>query len=240
MDPTRDDLGMGATGAAATTLNGTEADGNLSVGSSGGQIFRGMGNLLLSGASGITGAASASNTTACIWDVDVDLEHFVTSILHEWHHRKRARRRKRGSTKGGDSVDVGRSSISIGGASSGGVGGRSHSQLPGMPVVPYSVTNGDHDALVTMLWSGRVADIVALREWEKERERIESMELSGLPNLVPLNGTLSDGDEARSDSKTTEGEDSDLQIEGRPGGSRVSLGGVWSEKMQRKLGSWTG
>jgi len=85
-----------------------------------------------------------------------------------------------------------------------------------------------------------VADIVALREWEKERERIESMELSGLPNLVPLNGTLSDGDEARSDSKTTEGEDSDLQIEGRPGGSRVSLGGVWSEKMQRKLGSWTG
>jgi len=227
-DVIRDDR---VTGATATTLSGTEADGKLSVGSSGGQIFRGMGNLLLSGASGITGA---SNSTANIWDVDVDLKRFVTSILHKSHHRKRARR-KRGSAKGGDSVDFGRSSISVGGGSSGVTGGRLSSQFVGLPVVPSSITNGDHDALVTMLWSGRVADIVALREWEKERERIENMELSGLPNPVSLHGALSDGDEARSDG--TEGEDSDLQTEGRPGGS---FGGVWSEKMQRKLESWTG
>ena len=233
-DVIRDDSGV--TGATATTLSNTEADENLSVGSSGGQIFRGMGNLLLSGASGITGVGSTSNSTANIWDVDVDLKRFVTSILHRSHHRKRARR-KGGSAKSGDSVDFGRSSISVGGGSSGGMGGRLNSQFVGMPVVLHSIANRDHDALVTMLWSGRVADIVALREWEKERERIESMGLSGSPNPVSLHGTLSDGDEARSDGRTTEGEDSDLQTEGRPGGS---FGGVWSEKMQRKLESWTG
>jgi len=232
-----DDSRIGVTGATASTLSGAEADGNLSVGSSGGQIFRGMGNLLLSGASGITGVGSASNSTANIWDVDVDLKQFVTLILDKSHHRKRARR-KRGSAKGGDSVDFGRSSISGGGGgSSGGIGGRLNSQFFGMPVVPHSIANRDHDALVTMLWSGRVADIVALREWEKERERIESTGLSGLPNFVSLRGTLSDGDEARSDGRTTEGEDSDLQTEVRPGGS---FGGVWSEKMQRRLESWTG
>jgi len=230
-DVIRDNSRIGVTGATATTLSGTEADGNLSFGSSGGQIFRGMGNLLLNGASGIAGT---SNSTANIWDVDVDLKRFVTSILHKSHHRKRARR-KRGSAKGGDSVDFGRSSISVGGGSSGVTGGRLSSQSVGMLVVPHSIANRDHDALVTMLWSGRVADIVALREWEKERERIENMELPGLPNPVSLHGALSDGDEARSDG--TEGEDSDLQTEGRPGSN---FGGVWSEKMQRKLESWTG
>ncbi|KAF5363541.1 hypothetical protein D9756_000366 [Leucocoprinus leucothites] len=240
-------------GGGGGTLSGTEADGNLSVGSSGGQILRGMGNLILSGASGIAGVGSNSSANAACtntWDVNVDLERFITSIT-EHHNRKLGvrGRRKKGSGKGSESVDFGRG-IGSGGlplsSSAGGTGGRSSTMLPGIIaiVIPQSVANGEHGALVTMLWSGRVADVVALREWEKERERVGSLELSGLPNsssAVGLaSGVVSDGEEAKSEGmgeRSTEGEDSDLQMDGRHSGS---FGGVWSGKVQRKLGNWTG
>ena len=49
--------------------------------------------------------------------------------------------------------------------------------------------------------------------------RIKSMKFSELPNLVPLNRTLSDKDMTRSDIKTTESED-------RLGDNRGSLDSV--------------
>jgi len=49
--------------------------------------------------------------------------------------------------------------------------------------------------------------------------RIKSMKFSELPNLVPLNRTLSDKNKARSDSKTTESED-------RLGDNRGSLDSI--------------
>jgi hypothetical protein len=110
------------------------------------------------------------------------------------------------------------------------------------------MVNGEHGILIAMLWSGRVADVVAVREWERERERIEGFNGSqqGLPGMgagagAGTSNVVSDGEEARSEGglggRSTEGEDSDLQMEGRLGGS---FGGVWSERVQRKLGNWTG
>lgn len=216
-DGGRDERGGG-------TLSGGEGDGNLSVGSSGGQLFRGVGNLLLSGASGIAGVTGAGSGTACVWDVNVDLERFALSVMEKEgrKHGVRARRKKGG--KGSESVDLGRGNLALGLS-----GNRSTTALPLLMV------NGDHGAIVSMLWSGRVADVVALRQWEKEREKIEVY--GGLSCAA---GVVSDGEEAKSEGvggRSTEGEESDLQMEGRLGGG---FGGVWSERVQRKLGSWTG
>lgn len=257
-DGGRDDRGV-VGGGGGGGLSGGEADGNPSVGTSGGQIFRGMGNLILSGASGITGGtANGAGGPTCIWDVNVDLEQFVISIIEkEGSSRKLGvrSRRKKGIGKGSESVDFGRGGgggsglpLAMGNSSSVGVGGRSNPGGigAGMIIIPQSVVNGEYGVIVAMLWSGRVADVVALREWEKERERADTLGL-GLPNTgsasaagMGTSGVVSDGEEAKSEGaggRSTEGEDSDLQMEGRLGGS---FGGVWSERVQKKLGSWAG
>jgi hypothetical protein len=242
-DGGRDDRGVMGGGAPGGGLSGGEADGNLSVGSSGGQLLRGMGNLILSGASGITGgiASGGGNGGGPIWDVNVNLEQFVESVVEkEGSSRKLGVRGRR--KKGSESVDFGRGgagsgglSLALGNSSGVGLSGKSNGVSAG---IPQSVVNGEYGAIVTMLWSGRVTDIVALREWEKERERAGILGW-GLPNSASGAGA-SDGEEARSEGlggRSTEGEDSDLQMEGRIGGS---FGGVWSGRMQRKLGNWAG
>ncbi|KAF9453007.1 hypothetical protein P691DRAFT_116995 [Macrolepiota fuliginosa MF-IS2] len=219
-DGARDD--RGGAGGGGGTLSGGEADGNLSVGSSGGQLFRGVGSLLLSGASGI--AALAGGGTSGVWDVNVDLERFVGTVVEKEGRRKGGRSRRKKGGKASESVDFGRGNLALG------LSGLNRSAT----ALPTSLMNGDHGAIVSMLWSGRVADVVALREWEKERERVEILGGVGSASVV------SDGEEARSEGiggRSTEGEDSDAQMEGRPGGS---FGGVWSERMGKKFGNWTG
>ncbi|KXN89570.1 Protein STB6 [Leucoagaricus sp. SymC.cos] len=211
----RDDhLERGDRGDRGGTLSGGEADGNMSVGSGGHQLLRGVGNLILSGASGIAGTNGSGHHT-CIYEVIVDLERFVGSILEKDGSGSSRRLGVRGRKKKGpsESVDFGR------GGAGGGSGGTS---------------GGEYGVVVSMLWSGRVADVVALREWEKERERVDM----SLGSASGFNGGVgSDGEEARSEGiggRSTEGEDSDLQMEGRLGG------GSFGERVQRKLGSWTG
>ncbi|KAF7775911.1 hypothetical protein Agabi119p4_4304 [Agaricus bisporus var. burnettii] len=206
LDGGRDDRGRGR-------LSEDEAEDNLHVGTSGGQLFREVGNLIMSGASGM---ASTGGGVGCIYDVNTDLQKFAKIVVEKEGSRSKLgmrAKRKRG-VKGTESIDFGKGNLSIG---SGG-----------------GPTHGDYGVIAAMLWSGRVTDVVVLREWEKERE-----------NLVMVNspsvagGIMSDGEEAKSEGfggRSTEGEESDLQ-EGRLGGS---FGGVWSEKMQKKLESWTG
>lgn len=221
--------GVGGGGGGGGGLSGGEGDGNLSVGSSGGQLLRGVGNLILSGASGIAGSsASASGGTMNVWDVNVDLQSFVSSVVEKEGGRRVGARKKKGA-KGSESVDFGRANLALALANN-------HNHTRSNTALPPAVVSGNHGAIVSMLWSGRVADVVALREWEKERERLENIGGLGSPG-----GVASDGEEARSDGiagRSTEGEDSDLQMEGRSVGS--SFGGVWSEKMQRRLGNWAG
>lgn len=225
-DGGRDDRGGGG-------LSGGEGDGNLSVGSSGGQLLREMGNLLLSGASGIAGTTGTGGV-ACIWDVNTDLQSFVGAIMEKEGRSKlgvRSRRKKGG--KGSESVDFGRGNLALG------LGGN-YSGMRSNTHLPWSFMNGDHGSVVVMLWSGRVADVVTLREWEKERERVEINGGIGSPLASGVGSVVSDGEEARSEGlggRSTEGEDSDLQMEGRFGSS---FGGVWSERVQKKLGNWTG
>lgn len=226
-----DDRGDGAGGVGAGVvgggLSGGEGDGNMSVGSTGGQLLRGVGNLLLSGASGIAGSTAGASGTMNVWDVNIDLQGFVSSVVEKEGGRRVGARKKKG-TKGSESVDFGRANLAL--ALSNNHNTRSNTAFP------PAMVGGNHGVIVSMLWSGRVADVVALREWEKERERLENIGGLGSPG-----GVVSDGEEARSDGiagKSTEGEDSDLQTEGRSVGS--SFGGVWSEKMQRRLGNWAG
>jgi hypothetical protein len=212
LDGSRDDRGRGR-------LSEGEGEDNLNVGSSGGHIFREVGNLLLSGASGIAGATSTGGGVGCIYDVNTDLQRLANTIMeNEGSKIKLGMRakRKRG-VKGTESIDFGRGNLSIGSAGGG-------------------PTNGDYGVIAAMLWSGRVTDVVVLREWEKERE---NMEVVNSPNVSGVGGIMSDGEEGKSEGlcgRSTEGEESDLQ-EVRLGGS---FGGVWSEKMQKKLESWTG
>jgi len=62
---------------------------------------------------------------------------------------KQVRRQKRELTKDSNNININGSSISIGSTSSGGISGRSYSQLPGIPVAPHSVTNRDYNILMS-------------------------------------------------------------------------------------------
>jgi hypothetical protein len=210
LDGGRDDRGRGL-------LSEGEGEDSLNVGNSGGHIFREVGNLLLSGASGITGATSTGGGVGCIYDVSTDLQRLASAIMEKEGSRSKLgmrSKRKRG-VKGTESIDFGRGNTSIG-------------SVGGAP------TSGDFGVIAAMLWSGRVTDMVVLREWEKERE---NMEVVNSPNASGVGGIMSDGEEGKSEGlcgRSTEGEESDLQ-EGRLGSS---FGGVWSERMQKRLESW--
>ncbi|KAF8076409.1 hypothetical protein FPV67DRAFT_1604951 [Lyophyllum atratum] len=98
---------------------------------------------------------------------------------------------------------------------------------------------------VRALWSGQVTSITKLREWEAEKERMgasasgsvadrkrERANVRNRDRLALSDGDVDDTVVAAAKSETEEESDSAMQ-----GGG---FGGMWGEKVQKKLESWAG
>lgn len=194
------------------------------IGASGGQILSGIGSL--ASGLGLGGSGGPPSGAGSIMEGTMDLAWFVgaatakESLGHMKKGSRKSRERKR------ESVDLG---------------------------IGYGVRGREKDTVVAgsvkSLWSGHVADLVQVREWEADRERD-----GGLLRAVSggserdkdkwkrsIMGMASDGDvddhdrdRAKSDGRSTE-EESDAFLGG--GGS---FGGMWGGRVRGKLGSWAG
>lgn len=182
------------------------------VSSSGGQLLSGIGSL----ASGFgLGVGDWSGTTgpASIFEGTSDMIWFSRTISGK---DRRGKRRMKGKEKNGDS-DV--------------MGGHAHA---------YRGKEKDKDAAVgvslRVLWNGCIFTLVELRERELEREKSETT-LATDKTVVRDTGkdrlALSDGDVDDAVALVrSETEESDNVVAG-------GFGGLWSERMQRKIGNWT-
>ena len=201
------------------------------VGSSGGQILSGIGNL----ASGLRLGTGAVGDAGSIVNPMVDLTSFINVVIGSGSHKDNIRK---GKERKKDSVDLGPMIGIYGGKEKDGVVGGS----------------------VKLLWSGRVADIVRVREMEmdpsfsagigagtnerdKEKERDKDRwRKRRLPERVASDGELDDMMGKEKGKKTYDGrstgEESD-NIRVSPGRSD-SFGGMWSGRMKGKLGNWAG
>lgn len=201
--------------AGESPRDGSPAKGG--VGSSGGQILSGIGSL----ASGLRlGAGAVGGDAGCIVNPMVDLTTFISCVKGSRSHKDSVRKVKE---KKKDSVDLG-------------------------PMIGISAGK-EKDGIVVgslkLLWTGRVTDIVRMREMdvdgvgggtierdkEKERDRDRWKKL----RLVASDGELDDlGKE-----KSTEEESDSIPIV--PGhGHTNSFGNIWSGRVKGKLGHWTG
>ncbi|KAH0587538.1 hypothetical protein H2248_006318 [Termitomyces sp. 'cryptogamus'] len=81
---------------------------------------------------------------------------------------------------------------------------------------------------VRALWTGQVSSIVKLREWEAEKERERAC--GSLVDKKRDRWALSDGDVDETVVKSETEEESE----------QATFRGMWGEKVQRKLGNWTG
>lgn len=194
------------------------------IGASGGQILSGIGSL--ASGLGLGGSGGPPSGAGSIMEGTMDLAWFVgaATAKESFGHMKKGRRKSKERKR--ESVDLG---------------------------VGYGVRGREKDTVVAgsvkSLWSGHVADLVQIREWEADRERD-----GGLLRAVSggserdkdrwkrsIMGMASDGDaddhdrdRAKSDGRSTE-EESDAFLGG--GGS---FGGMWGGRVRGKLGSWTG
>ena len=233
--------GQGTSGVGS---GGPTASG---IGSSGGQILTGIGSSLASGlslaGSGLSNAGAhmhGHGDPSCLTAPTVDLPGFVraTAGASGTSGGKEKKRRKSRDVDGRarrESVDLG---------------------------IGYAYTyakdrdkemrDGVVGGSVRALWSGRVADVVRMREWDADGVN-EVNGSTGRRRGEGGKGVASDGDESyggtgkRYDGRSTEDESDVLgggaSVEGgssigRAGGP--SFGGMWGGRVTGKLGSWAG
>ena len=191
------------------------------IGASGGQILSGIGSL--ASGLGLGGSGGPPSGAGSIMEGTMDLAWFVgaTTAKESFGHMKKGRRKSKERKR--ESVDLG---------------------------VGYGVRGREKDAVVAgsvkSLWSGHVADLVQVREWEADRERDGGFlrAVSGGSERDKdrwkrsIMGMASDGDDdrdrAKSDGRSTE-EESDAFLGGGGG-----FGGMWGGRVRGKLGSWAG
>ena len=181
------------------------------VGSSGGQILSGIGSL----ASGLRLGTGAVGDAGSIVTPTVDLTNFIDSIMGHGSHKDNLRRVKERRRK--ESVDL----------------------------VPINGTGKERDGVVggglKLLWSGRVADIVRMREMdvdfsscagthERDRDRWKRRRLPG------SDGELDEKGRKIFDGRSTEEESEPISIPGHT----HSFSGMWGGRVRGKLGSWAG
>ncbi|KAG5652466.1 hypothetical protein H0H81_004962 [Sphagnurus paluster] len=232
------DMGGGATsggeggggGIGTGGGGGIERESGVGAGvaSSGGQILSGIGNFASGLGLGVgAGGSGAATGAGALLEPTCNTAWLVTSIYGK-DSKIKARKTmtmgkdRRGKERRGDPGDLG-----VGYA--------------------YAAREKERDgsigASVRALWSGRVMDLVKMREWEVEKEKME-MPLAGpvaerkrerAGGKERDRWALSDGDvddAAAAAAKSETEEESDTAIQG--GG----FAGIW--RVQRKLESWTG
>ena len=185
------------------------------VGSSGGQILSGIGSL----ASGLRLGTGAVGDAGCIVNPMVDLTSFIHSVMGHGSHKDNIRRVKE---RRKESVDL-------------------------VPMIGMSGVGKERDGVVggglKLLWSGRVADVVRMREmdvdlfagnYERDRER-ERWKRQRSPVHVASDGELDDKGRKTFDGRSTE-EESDISV----AGYAHSFGGMWGGRVRGKLGNWAG
>ena len=211
--------GLGVVGGTRDGDREKELLGGVSmvVSSSGGQLLSGIGSL----ASGLgLGVGDWSGTTpsigpASIFEGTPDVVWFSRTVSGK---DRRGGRRMKGKEKNGDSD----------------VTGVGHAYA-------YRGKEKDKDVAVGVslraLWSGGIWTLVKLRELELEKEKSETTlptDKTVVRDMGKDGPALSDGDveDVVAPVRSETEEESD-NVAG-------SFGGLWSERMQRKIGSWTG
>lgn len=205
--------------------NSTTSPSSMGIGSSGGgQILSGIGSL----ASGLglttvggQGSGDGDSGAGALMVPTLDLAAFVAFATAGGISRRERKRRERRK----DSQDIG---------------------AAGGTAVAHAYER-ERDSVVAAtlkaLWSGRVTDVIRMREdaegvginerskdkWKRDKLRAHS-------------GVASDGDDSLKDRKyegrSTE-EESDIVNHGAAG-SVPSFGGMWGGRVRGKLGSWAG
>jgi hypothetical protein len=180
--------------------------------SSGGQILSGIGSL----ASGLRLGTGAVGDAGSIVDPMVNLTSFIHSVMGHGSHKDNLRRVKERRRRK-DSVDL----------------------------VPMNGIGKERDGVVggglKLLWSGRVADIVRMREMdgdlsscagtnERDRDRWRRQ------RLPASDGELDEKGRKIFDGRSTEEESEPISIHGHT----RSFSGMWGGRVRGKLGSWAG
>ena len=189
------------------------------VGSGGGQILSGIGGFKL--ASGLRLGTGAVVDAGSIVNPMVDLTSFIHGVMG--HGSSSSIRRVKERKK--DSVDL----------------------------VPMSGVGREKDGVVggtlKLLWSGRVADIVRMRDMDvdlspsgcgstggagsHERDR-------GRPVHVASDGELDEKGRKTFDGRSTEEESDNIPVVPGHSGHSHSFGGMWGGRVRGKLGNWAG
>ncbi|KAF8165326.1 hypothetical protein B0H34DRAFT_233731 [Crassisporium funariophilum] len=221
--------------AAASSQVGATGAGGVGVGpgigSSGGQILSGIGNL----ASGL-GLGGGACDAAAIVNATVDLAGFVAVVVGSGTGKDGTRKSRRKSRERRESIELG--------------------AMVGYAYGPAkdAIVAGS----VKALWSGRVADAVRMREaaadtnsntpdvskraYGSERERIgERWKRERLTMGVASDGDADEGEKdvlGNGNGRSTE-EESDIPAH-NVNGSAGSFGGMWGGRVRGKLGNWAG
>ena len=212
-EPGKPERGLGVVGGTRDGDREKELLGGVGmvVSSSGGQLLSGIGSL----ASGFGLGVGDHIGPASIFGGTLDLVWFSRTVSQK---DRRGKRRMKGTEKHGDSDVMG-----VGHA------------------YAYRGKEKDKDAAVGVslraLWSGGIFTLVKLREWELEKEKRETTfatDHTAVRDVGKDRLALSDGDvEDAGALVRSETEESDTVAVG-------GFGGLWSERMQRKIGSWAG
>ncbi|KAF5388112.1 hypothetical protein D9615_000428 [Tricholomella constricta] len=221
--------GMGIVGGNRERERDSLGGVGMGVSSSGGQILSGIGSF----ASGLglgVGAGSGSSATGAgaLLEPTYDLAWLVKSVYGK-EGKGRGRKaigmgkERRGKERKSDAGDL------LGVGYTHGYSGKEKDK------------DGSVGVSVRALWSGQVTSIVRLREWEIEKGKMgSSSSIAGRKRervSIRERGALSDGDvddALAATAKSETEEESDVAIQ------NGSFGGMWGEKVQKKIESWKG
>ncbi|KAG5643968.1 hypothetical protein DXG03_009319 [Asterophora parasitica] len=193
----------------------------IGVASSGGQILSGIGSFA-SGLGIAVGAGSGGNATGAgaLLEPTFDMAWLVKSVYG-----------KEGKGRGRKAIGLGKGKERKSDAG----------DLLTSNLGKEKEMDGSVGVSVRALWSGQVMTITRLREWEVEKAKMGASgavaERKRERTGGRERGALSDGDvddTLAATAKSETEEESDVAIQGG------SFGGIWGEKVQKRLESWRG
>ncbi|KAF8913919.1 hypothetical protein CPB84DRAFT_1840695 [Gymnopilus junonius] len=209
--------------------NPNASPSSMGIGSSGGgQLLSGIGSLA-SGLRLTTGGGQSNgdgDSTGALMVPTLNLADLVSLATSGATSRRERKRREKEKERRRESQDIG---------AAGGIS---------VALAYEKERDGVVAGTLRALWSGRVMDVIRMREDAEGlgiAERSKDKWKGG--RLRSYSVVASDGDESSKDRKyegrSTE-EESDVHNLSAAGGSVHSFGGMWSGRVRGKLGSWAG